>query len=583
MRNDVWDNVNAYTYVKVRENTDREAFVTQVAELEHEYLEAIAKEYELKFEPRVQQISEIHLSPPMEEDFAMRANPGNLYILQTVVVLFLLTGLINYLNISQAEITGHAKKYGILRVFGGLDASKSKVGLADALLCLLFSLPLCLLFLLYFLRTGHAYLGVTIDSAVWTELLTYAPIAVLFLGLLFATRFHRNALPSLKNESPPQKSILTWTSTLVAGQLTFSVMIISLMAVIMDQFQFIERNDKGFNSSNTIVIPTPGFDSAQSRAFVEAVASISGVSTAESCSYVPGGGVETKEFFEVESSEGMRRMLVNYINVGYNYVDLLNIRIKSGRNFDPEKSTDIMGAYLINETAATQLGWKDPIGKKINGPLEADGREGEVIGVLGDFHYASIHSPIEPLIIFLNENWDIHFIYVKLNPTHPSDILFRIEDQYRKTFSATMDWTYLDDRYMNLYQEDNRLKNVFASALLISVIVSCLGIFSISALVLIRRTREMAIRKVVGASQPQLFFVHIKSFLLFMIVSVCLAGPLSYLIVQQWLETFAYHVKFSGWHVGTAGLFSFTIVASMTGLHAWRAALVNPAEVLKGE
>ena len=120
---------------------------------------------------------------------------------------------------------------------------------------------------------------------------------------------------------------------------------------------------------------------------MEALRTMPGVDKVDGCSYTAGGHTETKEFFELQLSDGMKKKLVNYMNMGYDYVDLLGIKVKQGRLFDRNYETDAMGAYLINETAARQFGWTNPIGKKINGPLESDGKEGEVIGVLKDFHY----------------------------------------------------------------------------------------------------------------------------------------------------------------------------------------------------
>jgi putative ABC transport system permease protein len=207
-----------------------------------------------------------------------------------------------------------------------------------------------------------------------------------------------------------------------------------------------------------------------------------------------------------------------------------------------------------------------------------------VIGVLNDFNYESIHSPVEPLIIFLNKNWDIDFVYVKLNPIYPSGIIYQLDEQYKAAFgSHAMEWTDLDDRYMNLYHEDNRVKNVFSAGLLISVIVSCLGIFGMSALLMVRRTKEMGIRKVSGASQSHLFFLHLRIFLVLLAIAVVITAPAAFWLANRWLDSFAYHIDMSTRHFIVPALLTFLIVFITAGLHAWRGAKVNPAQVLKGE
>jgi putative ABC transport system permease protein len=587
-RNDAWDNVNAYTYVEVAAGTDRKAFSESVDVLEKDYLELIAQEYELKFESSVLRVDEIHLSAPMDEDFAARANVNNIYILQTVIVLFLITGLINYLNISQAEVSASTKKYSLLRVFGGIDASKGKAGLADVLVCMAAAVPIGGLLTWFFLNLAHVQLGVTLDSSVWLHPLILAGLPIIVVTwIVLAAKVNAattSVAQALRGEIPAPKGSFSLRSMFVAGQLVFSVFVLVVMVIILDQFRYIDNADKGFSSRNTIVIPVPGFDSSQAEAFIESARHVAGVALADACSYVPGGGIETKEFFELETGTGMHRTLVNYIHTGYDYLDLLNITLKEGRNFDPEKSTDVMGSYLVNEAAVKHFGWKDPIGTKISGPLEADGRTGEVIGVVSDFHYASVHNKIEPLIIFLNHNWDINFVYVKLNAAHPADIFYRIDKEFAKIFpGAAMDWSYLDDRYEHLYRDDSRIKNVVAGGLVISLIISSLGIYSMSALLLARRTREMGIRKVVGASYVQLFILHIRTFLLLLAVAIAIAGPLSYFAGSHWLTSFAYHIDISAWHILIPVCISLAVILIAAGIHGFRAATIKPADVLKSE
>jgi putative ABC transport system permease protein len=587
-RNDVWDNVNAYTYVQVAPGTSRTQFSESVNLIEQEYLELITQEFQLKFESSVLPIDEIHLSPPMDEDFAARANVNNLYILETVIVLFLITGLINYLNISQAEVAASTKKHSLLSVFGGIDASKAKAGLADVFVCMIVGVPLCGVLAYFFITLAHQYLGVNLDPSVWSHPLILAglPIALMTWVVVAAkvNSSSHSVAQSLRGEVIAPKGSFSLRSAFVAGQLIFSVFVLAVMVIILDQFRFIDTADKGFTSKNTIVITMPGFDAAQSEAFIEATREIAGVALADACSYIPGGGIETKEFFEVDTEAGMRRALINYIHTGYDYLDLLNIRLKEGRNFDSQRPADVMGSYLVNEAAAKHFGWKNPIGTKINGPLEADGRTGEVIGVLADFHYASVHNKIEPLIIFLNHNWDINFVYIKLSPAQAADVLHRIDRAFARVFPGTaMDWSYLDDRYQHLYRDDNRIKNVVAGGLIISLLISALGIYSMSALLLARRTREMGIRKVVGASHVQLFLLHIKTFVVLLAAAIAIAGPMSYFAGSHWLTTFAYHIDISAWHVLIPLCISIAMILLATGTHGVRAAMIKPTDVLKSE
>jgi putative ABC transport system permease protein len=295
--------------------------------------------------------------------------------------------------------------------------------------------------------------------------------------------------------------------------------------------------------------------------------------------------IETKELFEVETSAGRKKMLVSYMNCGYDFVDALNIELARGRNFSRERSTDNQGAYLINETAAKEFGWENAIGKTIWGPLETDRSEGQVIGVVKDFNFASLHSKIEPLIIFpVAEGWGIEFVYVKTNPIRPANLMSQLEAVYKKSYhDLPFEWEYLDTKYQSLYKEDYEIKNVFQIGLIISIFVSCLGIFSISALLVIMRAKEMGIRKVIGANSIQLFGLHMKSFLKFIVVAIVIAWPMIYMLSKYWLENFAYHIDLNAWYFILPGLMTFLIVLIISGYHGVRNSQVNPVDILKHE
>lgn len=587
-----WDNFNAYTYVKVQEGVSREQLTKAVAALTADHLELVVADYELTYEPIVQRVDEIHLSPPMDEDLADRGQQSNLYILLTVTVLFLVTGVFNYLNITLAELTAAVRKFTILKIFGGVSADGYKVAITDALLSFTLVIPLGMAFCYFLLVTAQSQFGITLDAAVWSHPIMIAfllglPVLIIVsscINVLFVSRSN-DISRSLKGDVNVHSRGVSVRQYLVAAQLSFSVVMIALMIVIVDQFGFIENSDKGFSGEHIIVISPPKYDyDNEAEVLMESLRAIPGIDNVDGCSYTAGGRTETKEFFEVPLDGGMRKKLVNYMNMGYDFVDMLGIKLVQGRVFDRDREADATGSYLINETAAREFGWANPIGKNINGPLESDGREGEVIGVLKDFHYASLHNKIEPLIIFLNKNWGTEFIYVKLNPVRPADLLSRIEADYQKIFpNAPMNWSYLDSRYMALYREDRTIRNVFEVGLVVSLLLSSLGIFSISALLLVKRRKEMGIRKVVGASRAQLFALHLKTFLVFLGAATALAMPAIYLLADHWLKNFAYHVEFKVTYLLFPTVVALIIVLLATGIHAVKNSLVNPVDVLKQE
>jgi putative ABC transport system permease protein len=318
--------------------------------------------------------------------------------------------------------------------------------------------------------------------------------------------------------------------------------------------------------------------------FQESLRSLKGIKKVDGSSFYLDN-IETKELFEIETEEGRKKMLVAYLNCGYEFLDAMGIQIIKGRNFMKDRSTDSFGAYIINETAAKAFGWKDPIGRRIWGPVGSDRTDGEVIGVVRDFNFASLHSEIEPLIIFpVAEGWGIDYVYAKLNPIRPPDLISTIAGRYKKIYrDSPFEWEYLDSKYQSLYREDLEIRNIFQVGLIISVLVSSLGIFSISAFMAIMRAKEMGIRKVVGANPLQLFVLHLRRFIRFIFISFLIASPAIYYLSHHWLNNFAYHIELTSWYFIVPCLIALLIVFITSGYHGVKSSQINPVDILKEE
>jgi putative ABC transport system permease protein len=587
-RNDDWGNLNAYTYILLKPGTNLEEVKKKMPPVLATFYELIVREYKATFEMIFEKIIDIHFSQNLDEDIAEKRNKSNLFILIAVVFLFLITGLINYLNLTLAELTTNLKKIGILRVFGGMANGHGKILLTETVFTLLIVLPLALLLGYFGLVLAADFLSIRIDQRVMLNpMFITTGIGFLFL-LLASTRINSFVLSrtsqiinSLKGKLTSNQSGLPARKFLVAAQLSFSIIMIALIILIVDQFQFIQNADKGFDDKNMVVVKLRSNEASRVEAFSETIKKISGVAHVEGSSYFPGA-IETKYVFQVETEKGMEERLVPMMNCSFDYLSALNVRVVKGRGLSNERAIE-RGSFIINETAAKEFGWKDAIGKKISGPENYV--DGEVIGVVKDFNFASLHSKIEPMIIFpTDENWGNLFIYIKVNPLRPTDLISTIEKEFKAQWpELPFEWEYLDTKYLSLYRNDYEVKNLFEVGLVISILISSLGIFSISALLVTLRTKEMGIRKIVGASSLQLFLLHTKSFLQFLITSVLVAWPVIWYLSNQWLLNFAYHVELNVWYFIIPGLIALLITMLTSGYHGIKSALVNPVDVLKHE
>ncbi|HZY79821.1 MAG TPA: ABC transporter permease, partial [Cyclobacteriaceae bacterium] len=585
-RVEVWDDINAYTYVQLMRGVEMSEIDTTIASTINSYLELISEDYGFKYEPVIQRIDEIHLGGYLDEDFSPKRSRNYVYIIVSVIVLFLLTGLFNYLNLALAELTTQVKKIAILRTFGGISADHRRVALTDVFLCLVIVAPLVVLIMALML----SYPGFlpAIDNGVWSSLEFLMFTAGLAITIVICSALNSLVISKseivLSGKSSGTQNGFTARKILVAAQLSFAIIMIGLISVIFDQFRFVNDGDKGFDDHDVLVITRVGkYNDVQS--LQESIRKMSGVKMVAGTSFYPGGAVETKDIFSIETPDGMKNQLVNFIYGDVEYPALLNLKLVEGRFFDENFSTDKKGAYIINETAAREFGWADPIGKKIEGPLNADQRAGQVIGVVEDFHFESMHTRIQPMIIFRgDESWGANFIYVKTEPMQSTALIENIEREHRKLFpELPFDFGYLDAKYRGLYQHDYEIRDIFRWGLIISIIVSGLGIFSISALMLSLRTKEMGIRKVVGAANSDLFLRHLKPFVIFFVIALVIGLPVIFYLSERWLNNFAYHVSLSTSYFVVPAIVTVLIILGASVYHAIRGARINPVDILKSE
>lgn len=580
--NDSWDNINAYSYIQLQPGVDIQRVDSAVSVLGNDYLAEVAEEYDLKYDPIIQRIDEIHLAGFLDEDFAPKRSRNYVYIVISVIVLFMLTGLFNYLNLALAELSMQIRKIAILRTFGGVQADHRKVAITDSILCLVIVAP----FVVFMMTAILGFPGFipAIDPNVWTSRFFIGFVAAVIVSILVFSSLNsivisRNEI-TLTSSGSGQKGY-TVRKFLVAAQLSFSIIMIGLIIVIVDQFEFVHSSDKGFVDKDVIVVQHPGYRELPKLA--EAIRGMSGVKMVAGVSFYPDGSVETKDIFNVETRDGLKNQLVNYIYGDWDYASLLGLRLKKGRFFDRSHSTDGGGgAYLINETAAREFGWEDPVGKKIEGSLNSDG-PGVVVGVVEDFYFESMHSRVQPLIIaVVNEFWNVDFLYVKTEPLHSDALIDAIERKYNEMLpEIPFTYEYLDARYRGLYKHDYEIRDIFRSGLIVSILVSALGIFSISALLLSLRTKEMGIRKVVGADNAQLFWMHLKPFVVFFVIATAIGLPVIFYLSRKWLDNFAYHIDIDLKYFVLPGLVTVLIIVSASLYHAIKGSRINPVEILK--
>lgn len=593
-RNDDWGNLNAYNYVLLRPDATINQVKAKTPVVLKNFHDLVAREYDATFEPIFEKITSIHFSESLDEDIAVKKSKSNLLVLSIVVVLFLVTGLVNYLNLSLAELTVNMKRIGVLRIFGGITHGYSKLVLTETLFTLLLVIVLTFVFCIAGLNAAGNHFGLQINPTVFQTPLFIIVASGFLVSITLSAQVNayfmskvNHLIDLLKGKTVSKGTGISFRKFSVSLQLAFSIILIALVFVVMDQFNYMKNTNKGFNDRNLLVVKLRAEDPSLTSVFLDRLRAMSGVTAADGSSYFPGI-IETKYVFQVETDKGMQETLIPMINCGYEYLEALDVTFASGRGFSKDHPEDLYGGFIVNEAAAKTFGWTDAIGKKIIGPVGGQGefdREGAVIGVAKDFNFATLHSKIEPLVIFLtNRSWGSPFIYIKTDPMRSAQLLPAVKKEFTALWpELPFEWEYLDSKYASLYKKDHDVKDIFQASLIISILISCLSIFSMSALLTTLRYKELGIRKVVGASPVQLFLLQSRAFAEFLIISVLLSVPVIWWLSDQWLMTFAYHITMSAAYFIIPAVLALTIIIAISAYHFIKGALVNPADIIKYE
>jgi putative ABC transport system permease protein len=380
----------------------------------------------------------------------------------------------------------------------------------------------------------------------------------------------------------------TLRKVLVLLQFTISIIMMIGTFTVMQQLKFLENKDLGFDKENVVVLTIRDTSGVKNlRAFEDELLKNPRILETSTASSIPGEGygIIVQRYETADGS--MKEKAMNFVFIEQNYIDMMGMKIIKGRNFDPDLTTDWEESVIINEATAEVLGWgADPIGKKLDFGAGLDGdasRHTKVIGVVKDFHYNSLHNKIDPLIILLSDQPNRH-IYLRIRQENTTQTLAYIEEKWHE-FCPTFpfDYKFLDDSLNRQYVAEQKIGKVFSYFSIMCIFIACLGLFGLASYTAEQRTKEIAIRKVMGATPGKIVYLLSREFSLWVFLANILAWPIAYIALKKWLENFAYSVNQTLFTYILAGITAFVIALITVSFRAVRAAIANPATALKYE
>ncbi|HEX5653355.1 MAG TPA: ABC transporter permease [Chitinophagaceae bacterium] len=595
---------NFQTYLLLKPGSDYKAFEKNFDQVIDKYILPQAKQFMQinsmeefeksgnRLEYSLMPITDIHLHSDRTAETGVNGNIQYVYIFSAVAIFILLLACVNFMNLSTARSANRAREVGIRKVLGTEKKSLISQFLAESTMMVFFSLLLAILLVAFSISYFNDIAGKNLGLSVLLEpryllFLLLLPIVVGTLAGLYPAFFLSSFQPVkvLKGKISQGFRKNNFRSALVIFQFFTSIVLIIGTIIVYRQLDYIRNKKIGFNKDQVLVINGTGALGNQADAFKNEVSKMSGVKASSFAGYLPvSNSSRNDNTFSTEAVMNEKNGLNMQIwNIDYDYIPVMGMEITKGRNFSDEFGSDSAG-LIINETTAKIIGYDDPIGKKIysneQGPSAIDVYT--IVGVVKNFHFESLRRNIGPLAMRLGNNkWVTAF---KVSAGDVQGLIGNVEKKW-KDMAPAMPFSYqfLDEAFDNMYRAEVRIGKIAFAFSLLAILIACLGLFGLATYMAEQRTREIGVRKVLGATVSNIVSMLSKDFLKLVLIAACIAFPFAWWFMNLWLRDFAFRVNIGWWIFITAGAIALLIALLTVGYQAIRAAIANPVKSLRTE
>jgi putative ABC transport system permease protein len=537
-------------------------------------------------------LTDIHLHSNKTAELDANGNAEFVYIFSAIAILILLIACVNFMNLSTARSSNRAKEVGVRKVLGSLKKNLVQQFLTESLLISLIALVFAVLIAWILLPYFNQLTGKDIHAATLFQpkMTLWLFVLMLTVGLLagsypafFLSSFQPMDVLKGKFAAGFKRSWLR--NALVVFQFVISIILIFGTVVIYNQLNYIHNKDVGFNRNQVLTINHTDALRDQTTTFRNELLQISGVQDATMSGYLPVNYNRSNDaFFTSPALDAKTGMSMQRWTVDEHYVPTLAINIIQGRNFAPQFATDSSG-IIINEAAAKFLATRDLLNKKLYNIKDMKTKElneYHIIGVMKNFNFSSLRDVVTPLALFFGK--DNGNISVRINSTDIPNVIAQIKDKWKAIApSQPFDYSFMDEDFNKLYTAEQRTGQIFITFAVLAILIACLGLFGLVTYAAEQRTKEIGIRKVLGANVANIVRMISKDFLKLIIIASIVAFPIAWWAMHKWLEDFAYRVSITWWVFGIAGILALTIALVTVSFQAIKAAIANPVKSLRTE
>jgi putative ABC transport system permease protein len=603
--NDSWLSNNTFNYVMVRPGVTQEKLQKDVDATINNYL---GKELESALHASLKDLgnkgnhfiyhatplTDIHLHSNKSYEIEANGDITYVYIFSVIAIFILLIACVNFMNLSTARSANRAKEVGIRKVAGSLRTHLITQFLTESVLLSFFSLLLAILIaallLPLFNQLAVKDMSVTKLFSTW--------LFPVMIGLVFVVGFLAGSYPAFYLSSFQPIDVLkgkiakgfksSWLrSGLVVFQFTISIMLIIGTIVIYNQLDYIRSRKIGYNRDQVFVLHNAWYLDKQIHTFRNELLNIPGITNATISGDLPTGtSFDNEGWFRDATMNATKAVVLTNFYVDENYIPTMGMQMAQGRNFSKDFPSDSLGV-ILNEAAVKILGFKDPFKETLYRPnFSSGGVNGSlgyhVVGVVKDFNFSSMHSNVGPLIIQESENWGA--IAVRINSKNISSVINSIQTKWKSmTSGQPFNYTFMDADFNKIYTAEQQTGKLFITFAVFAIFIGCLGLFGLVTYAAEQRTKEIGVRKVLGASVGGIVAMLSKDFAKLVLIASVIAFPVAWWAMHKWLQSFAYRINISWWIFIVAGAAAILIALITVSLQAIKAAIANPVKSLRTE
>jgi putative ABC transport system permease protein len=598
-------NISIYSYIMLKEGASIDAILSKSPSFYNKYMKSIGDQVNASFTLMATPLARIHHhSVNLGYDLAV-GNIEYVMVFSLVAILIVIIACINYMNLATARSAKRSKETGLRKISGAQRYMLVRQFMVESIVIALFSTIISLILSRLLLPVFNIIANKSINFSIIykPEIIGGIACLAIVVGLisgsypaLYLSSF--NPVNVIKGQADLKGGNGLLRKILVVFQFGISVVMITGTVIIESQLNFMQNSDPGFDKQNLLIMEMRDTTFKKSlEAFRQELLKNPDIKGVAYSNGDPGYGLNISAMRTEGDSGSLVDRAINNYSIDYDYTDLMGMKIVEGRNYDRNMKSDVQKGFLINETAARNFGWVDSvsrargnyasvIGKRFQYGIQLDGpanRDGQIIGVVKDFHYASMRNPIDPLVLVLSDRDRYQFfanIRIDSRSRQKSiEYINKVRQEFKDQYPFR--YRFLDENLRDYYRAEKRIGMLARTFAVLTIIIAALGLLGLSSFLTQTRTREIGIRKISGASANHIVLMFTREFSVWIILANIVAAPITFILLNKWLQSFPYKTEV---HPGIflAGLIISLFVALLTvSLRVFQASSINPAEAVR--